>query len=362
MCQSIFRNQFYSGGFCCDPNAQRRRRNKPGLAGRLIAVYAGFLLIGSTAFAANDVSGEPPPIPAAQADAELEALLLQVEQQISTGHALSPPDDNALNTWPRVVRTAVPTSPGARRALEDFISRVGSRAAEERGAERTDVWIDLILFKDLATSMLVTAGAAPAASSNSQTTTSQAMSEGQAAPGPPVTEAAGMANSIDTPSGAATKPSPSPTLSDLTRTSAGPTPRSLGNPADSPASPAMDAAKMNAGQPAPSASALAIAIPAPRTPTAEQRSLAAIYASRGDEMLSIKDISAARKYYEYAANAGSARAATALAESYDPAFLTQLGAVGIRPDPALAAAWYGRAVALGDAETRLRTQSRQIGP
>ena len=119
----------------------------------------------------------------------------------------------------------------------------------------------------------------------------------------------------------------------------------------------MDAAKINAGQPAPSAAALAIAIPAPRTPTAEQRSLAAIYASRGDEMLSIKDISAARKYYEYAANAGSARAATALAESYDPAFLTQLRAVGSRPDPALAAAWYGRAVALGDAEVRLRTQS-----
>jgi hypothetical protein len=358
MCQSIFRNQFDSGGFCCDPNAQRRRRNKPGLAGRLIAVYAGFLLVGSTAFAANDVFGEPPPIPAAQADAELEALLLQVEQQISTGHALSPPDDNALNTWPRVVRTAVPTSPGARRALEDFISRVGSRAAKERGAGRTDVWTDLTLFKDLATS-LVSAGAAPAASSNSQTATSQAMPEGQAAPGPPVTEAAGMANSIDTPSGASTKPSPSPNLSDPTTTSAGPTPRSLGNPADSPASPAMDAAKMNAGQPAPSAAALAIAMPAPRTPTAEQRSLGAIYASRGDEMLSIKDISAARKYYEYAANAGSARAATALAKSYDSAFLTQLGGVGIRPDPALAAAWYGRAaaLALGDAEARLRTQS-----
>ena len=76
-------------------------------------------------------------------------------------------------------------------------------------------------------------------------------------------------------------------------------------------------------------------------------------------MLAIKDFSAARKFYEYAANGGSARAAMALAGTYDPAFLTQLGAVGIRPDPALAAAWYGRAVALGDsdAEARLRTQS-----
>ena len=123
----------------------------------------------------------------------------------------------------------------------------------------------------------------------------------------------------------------------------------------------MGTADMNAGHPAPAAgkTALAVAIPAARTPTAQEQWMATMYASRGDEMLAIKDISAARKFYEYAANAGSARAATALAKSYDPAFLTQLGAVGIRPDPALAAAWYGRAVALGDsdAEARLRTQS-----
>ncbi len=86
-----------------------------------------------------------------------------------------------------------------------------------------------------------------------------------------------------------------------------------------------------------------------------------MYARRGDEMLAIKDISAARKFYEYAANARGARAATALAETYDPAFLTKLGAVGVRPDPALAATWYRRAAALGDpdAEVRLRTLSTQ---
>ncbi len=58
-----------------------------------------------------------------------------------------------------------------------------------------------------------------------------------------------------------------------------------------------------------------------------------MYASRGDAMLAIKDISAARKFYEYAANAGSARAAAALAGTYDPAILINLGAVGVRPDP-----------------------------
>jgi hypothetical protein len=91
--------------------------------------------------------------------------------------------------------------------------------------------------------------------------------------------------------------------------------------------------------------------------TAQGQAMAAFYAGRGDEMLGRKDISAARKFYEYAANAGSARAATALAKTYDAAFVTQLGVVGLRPDPEVAALWYRRAAASGDpdAEARLVT-------
>lgn len=91
-------------------------------------------------------------------------------------------------------------------------------------------------------------------------------------------------------------------------------------------------------------------------PTIQDQSLAALYATRGDQMLAIKDVSAARRLYEYAANAGSARAATALAQTFDPSFLTRVGVVGLKPDPALAAIWYGKAVALGDrdAKTLLR--------
>ena len=87
--------------------------------------------------------------------------------------------------------------------------------------------------------------------------------------------------------------------------------------------------------------------------------MAAFYAARGDEMLSLKDISAARKFYEYAANAGSARAATALARTYDPAFVAQLGVVGLKPDPALAATWYRKAAELGGPRSGLQllTQS-----
>src|SRR5262249_24862411 len=108
--QLIFHKQTHCGRCCSDPNAQQRCQSRTR---RLIAVSAGFLLIGGAAFAANDVSGEPASIPAVKADAQLAALLLQVEQQIVTGHAFSPPSDSAVNTWPRVLQGAVPTSPGA---------------------------------------------------------------------------------------------------------------------------------------------------------------------------------------------------------------------------------------------------------
>jgi TPR repeat protein len=95
------------------------------------------------------------------------------------------------------------------------------------------------------------------------------------------------------------------------------------------------------------------------TPAVPAQLTADEYVRRGDDMLAIKDISAARKYYEYAANAGSARAAAALARTLDPAFITLLGAVGLKSDPTLAAAWYRKAASLGDrdAEARLRALS-----
>jgi TPR repeat protein len=79
--------------------------------------------------------------------------------------------------------------------------------------------------------------------------------------------------------------------------------------------------------------------------------------NRGNAMLASNDISAARRFYMYAARAGSALAAMALAETYDPAFLKRLTVIGLQPDPELAAEWYGKAAALGDrqAEARLRT-------
>jgi TPR repeat protein len=71
---------------------------------------------------------------------------------------------------------------------------------------------------------------------------------------------------------------------------------------------------------------------------------------RGDAMLAVGDVSAARLLYERAASAGSGPAATAMGRTYDPTVLAALGVRGLRPDPATALTWYRRATALGDAE------------
>jgi TPR repeat protein len=85
---------------------------------------------------------------------------------------------------------------------------------------------------------------------------------------------------------------------------------------------------------------------------------------RGEEFLALGDVSAARLFYARAADSGSARAMTALGKTYDPAFIDRAKAVGVRPDPAMAADLYRKAIALDDAEAafcieRLKALSQQ---
>lgn len=75
---------------------------------------------------------------------------------------------------------------------------------------------------------------------------------------------------------------------------------------------------------------------------------------RGDAMLAIGDVSSARLLYSPAAESGDARATTQLAKTYDPLFLTKIGAWGIPTDATTAAKLYRRAAALGDAEATER--------
>ncbi len=122
----------------------------------------------------------------------------------------------------------------------------------------------------------------------------------------------------------------------------------------------------------------AAATPAPpvvNTPATPQASQAAIPSSpsasnalpgpvvaellaRGDAMLGLQDVSAARRLYERAADAGSAQAALALAGTYDPAQRSgkQWDTEANKP---LAAAWYRRAETLGAKEAAGRL--KQLG-
>jgi TPR repeat protein len=62
------------------------------------------------------------------------------------------------------------------------------------------------------------------------------------------------------------------------------------------------------------------------------------------------DVIAARLLYIRAAAEGSAAAATGTGKTYDPLCLAEIGAMGLRPDPKIAAIWYRKAIALDDPE------------
>lgn len=100
--------------------------------------------------------------------------------------------------------------------------------------------------------------------------------------------------------------------------------------------------------------------PATLDPAAAARTISTSM-SRGDAMLALHDLSAARRYYELAAKVGSADAALALGRTYDPTSMVRSGAVSLQPDATLAAEWYRKAAILGssEAETALRNLSRQ---
>jgi type II secretory pathway predicted ATPase ExeA len=90
--------------------------------------------------------------------------------------------------------------------------------------------------------------------------------------------------------------------------------------------------------------------PTPLTPPAKPAEtmapdLITALLKRGDQSIALGDTAAARLFFRHAADGGSAVAATALGRTYDPDY----AALGDKPDRALAAEWYRKAVSLGDA-------------
>jgi TPR repeat protein len=69
--------------------------------------------------------------------------------------------------------------------------------------------------------------------------------------------------------------------------------------------------------------------------------------ARGDWLFATGDITSARLLYERAADAGEARAAVRLGESFDPAYLDGSHPRGLQEDRDMAVFWYRHARDLG---------------
>jgi hypothetical protein len=99
---------------------------------------------------------------------------------------------------------------------------------------------------------------------------------------------------------------------------------------------------------------IASAQPASRQHDAEE---IAVMIKSGADLMANRDFAAARLMYQRAAEAGSAMAAFALAETYDPLMVGKLNVRGgISPDLTLAATWYEKAKALGSSEAPERLE------
>jgi TPR repeat protein len=99
--------------------------------------------------------------------------------------------------------------------------------------------------------------------------------------------------------------------------------------------------------------------PVPQAPSAVRTLSSAELAAllrRGNELVSLGDLVGARLVFERAAQAGDSRAALALASTYDPLVLQQLGERGLAPDIAMARFWYEKAKELGSKEAPERLE------
>jgi len=78
--------------------------------------------------------------------------------------------------------------------------------------------------------------------------------------------------------------------------------------------------------------------------------------AHGEKMIAVGYLAGARAYFKRAAEAGSGEAALKLGATYDPDFIAEIGALGVKADIGEARAWYERAKQLGveSAETKLK--------
>jgi hypothetical protein len=96
------------------------------------------------------------------------------------------------------------------------------------------------------------------------------------------------------------------------------------------------------------------AAPAPAPAPAAMSPQEEAMMTRAASLLANNDVSSARLVYEHLANSGSARAALAMGQTYDPAYLRAIDPKGLKSDVAKARQWYKRAAELGDQDAASR--------
>jgi len=382
----------------------------------MVLCVAGTLTPVRTVLAALDSPGSQPAAASVQADGQTQALLAEVEKQVMEGKVATG-DKNALAIWQEVIARGVPPTPGTVVALTDFVTRLTSREEDAKSAGHASAVLDIQLFLSLANDLLKRSDATvPAVASRAEarpadnerslhnletsgtaSATSPPTAIAPAAPiaaGPAPNTASvnlkaldGPAASVDhTAAGADPAAAPgvgrsAPVTTEIRPAVQMPSAREQTVPTSGPSEPQPPAKTEIAsvatsvdGTTTPKADLTSTTLPtvahnmplasvAPKAPapaSASDKVAADVLIRRGDAMLAIKDISAARKLYEYAANAGSAEAAIALARTYDPAYLAKLEIIGVVADQSMAVVWYRKAAALGDhnAEAPLRMLAR----
>jgi hypothetical protein len=295
-------------------------------------------------------------------DQLIDTLLRHIIRQVMQERMVSADDNNAMSTWFSFRDIALPIRPTTVKALTAFAAETQRLSADQLAVGRQVVATNLSIFATMATDFLHDNLdiARVAVSPPAVDTPVRVAPIGTA--GSEVAEQ--NTRSAEPPNGSAALPAPVDVRLSNTDPSQGHDPLAASAVAD--ASVALAAVKNEPPKTAPTAGIAAITpvIMAARPPLAGgtmpangDQSAVEQSVQRGDAMLSNYNIFAARMLYEYAARAGSAPAAMKLAETYDASFLNRLKVIGPKPDPALAAEWYGKAAALGDqrAEARLRT-------
>lgn len=223
---------------------------------------------------------------AAASGAGVRELLRQAEEEIAANRLEQPPGSNAIETYHRLSALA-PHDPATAQVGERLSSALWTLATDARNAER---WDDAIRYFGL----LETLPPVP----------TSAILRGSA----PAKSASGA---VGAPGNMEVMPSPM-------------------------SSPESDGAS------------LAPAAPSVPKDVSQATGLRAF--GRANDAMRSGDVIAARRFYEVAASAGIAGAATGIARTYDPSYLRHTAIRGVQGDAGMAKQWYQLAIEAGDEE------------